>query len=246
MLRILRIVGVLVFVLLIGISSSRIQKQYTSGKLFERYNSQRKADITLLVVSIAALVALSSFEYISLKRRLLHRGYRPLRKEQDDPKTVNPSATDIYSAPETQDQWKGLRTRSSRPTKTHTFEFANVWMSVLRVYCIVLPVFYGYLLVEYMVHWVPHDLGNPFLTLFISALLILSGLTCFGIFSKKIWGIHCGYPLSIFHLIVFPIGTAAGLFMLIALAGVAPLFATEARKQRKKVLRKNRAKAVMA
>ena len=246
MLRVLRMVGVLVFVLLIGISSSRIQKQYTSGELFERFNSQRKSDITLLVVSVVALLALSCFEYISTRRRLSRRGYRSMPKEQDDPQAVDPSATNIYSAPETQDQWKARRTRSSRPAKTQTFEFVNLWMSILRVYCMVLPVFYFYLLVEFMVHWVPYDLGNPILTLSIVTLLLLSLLSGVGVFRKKMWGIQCGYPLAIFHLIIFPIGTVIGLLMLIALAGVAPEFATEARKRQKKALRKSRAKAVMA
>jgi hypothetical protein len=224
---------------LIGLSTNRLQNLYSSGELFEQYNSERKADITLLIVSLAALAAMGYFELSRTKRH--QKKYRYSAVKIDDEKEVLPPAskvTSIYSAPETLDKWAGRRSRNSRESHRDGFEMTDLWMQVLRVYCSVLPIVYLYVLVTYLLTWLPMGIGNPMLTLLLITVFVLSFLTSVGVFRKRMWGIHFGYAIAIFHLLIFPIGTAAGLLMLVALSGVSSEFSSIARTQRREMRRK--------
>jgi len=215
------------------LSANRLQRSFGSGELFERYNSERKANITILVFSLGGLVALGYFEYLRKKKKSERRGYIA-KKVEPVPPLENPKVTNIYSAPETLDKWNARRTRSSRSQHHDEFELTHLWLRVLRIYCAVLPIIYFYILVEYMVNWLPVGMGNVFWTILTVTLFILSVSTSVGFFRKQLWGIQCGYGIAIFHLLIFPIGTVSGLLMLIALAGVAPEFSADARRRRRK------------
>jgi nitrate reductase gamma subunit len=62
-------------------------------------------------------------------------------------------------------------------------------------------------------------------------------MTSVGILRKKTWGIKFGYSMAIFHLLIFPFGTAAGFVMLIGLMGATSEF-TPPRRRRLRVNRK--------
>ncbi len=231
MLRILRLLGILLFAMLIGISASSLQGLHQDGTLFERYNSQRKSNITLLVVSIFSLASLGYFEFRS-RRWQGKRGYRSVRVEED-PGVDGLDSTSIYSAPETIDQWEGRRTRTSKTRHRQPFDGTGFWMGLLRIYCIVLPVVYLYTLLNYLFLWLPSGAGHLFLTILFPILFLASALMSVGTFRKKIWGINFGYGIAIFHLLIFPVGTIAGLFLLVGLVGSSSEFAIPAREKRR-------------
>jgi len=239
MLRVMRIVGVIIFSILIGLSANRLQRLYSRGELFERYNSERRANITLFIFSVGGLVVLGSLEYLQRKRMAIRRGYVPLKIKKDLP-VENQKVTCIYSAPETIDKWDVRKTRSSRSRSSDWVGITDFWMRVLRVCCAVVPVAYLYILTEYVINWVSVGMGNLFLTVLVVFLFVLSGVTSFGVFRRKMWGVNCGYALAIFHLLIFPIGTAVGLLMLVSLAGATPEISTEVRENKRKARKEKR------
>ena len=107
------------------------------------------------------------------------------------------------------------------------------WMGLLRIYCVVLPVLYLYTLMDYLIHWLPSGANHLVLTILFPTLLLVSALTSAGILRKKTWGMKCGYAMAIFHLLIFPVGTIAGLLMLAGLVGAASEFKLSARKRRR-------------
>jgi hypothetical protein len=232
MLRTVRIIGVVVFSILVGLSANRLHRLYSAGELFEQYNSERKANVTLLVFSVGGLVALGYLEHLLKKRKQTRHGYVSMKVEEHSA-LKDAARTSIYSAPETIDEWEPRRTRSSRTRPRSEFEMIDLWMRIVRICCVIFPVIYLYLLVEYFVHWVPRGLGNLWVSVLVLLLFSLSVITSIGFFRRKLWGIHCGYAIAVFHLLIFPIGTAVGLLMLVALAGVASEFSAEDRKRRR-------------
>ncbi len=79
MLRMLRILGIVVFASMIGFSANSLRKMHESGELLDKYNSQRKADITLLGVSFLAISALGYFEVSRVRRLGQWHGFRHSR-----------------------------------------------------------------------------------------------------------------------------------------------------------------------
>jgi hypothetical protein len=72
-------------------------------------------------------------------------------------------------------------------------------------------------------------------------LLLGSVLASVGILRRKTWGIKFGYAMAVFHLLIFPFGTAAGFVMLIALMGVTSEFTVPRRRRiTRKAKHKNR------
>ena len=152
-----------------------------------------------------------------------------------------PASTSIYAAPQTVDEWQGPQQRFTTITSSrrkalpdlHFFKMTGMWMSILRVYCGVLPVIYSYIMVNYLFFWLPQGAGNLVLSIFFPLLLLGSVLTTVGVLRRKPWGIKFGYAMAIFHLLIFPFGTAAGFVMLIALMGVTSEFTTPRRRVRR-------------
>jgi len=241
MLRLLRISGILFFAVLIGFAANRMQELYETGTLFERYNSQRKADITLLATSICGIATLGFFEFARSRRRFEWRGYIPMKKEQRLA-VDGPDSAGIYAAPESIDEWQGRREHISKSHRRLDMDAVNFWMGLLRIYCIVLPVVYLYTFVNYLFFWLPGGAGSLVLTIMFPVLLLGSVLTSVGLLRKKAWGMSLGYTMAIFHLLIFPVGTFAGLVMLVALVGSTSEFIVPERKRRRAARRRARAK----
>ena len=244
MLRLLRITGILFFAVLIGFTANRLQGLFEDGTLFDRYNSARKANITLLVVSTFGLIILGFFEFYRARRRLERRGYATVEKDEN-PIDEGLDTASIYSSSKIVDPWDGRRTRTSRSRDHKKIEPARIWFGVLRIYSVVLPVVYFYALINYLLFWLPSGGGNTILTILLPSLLLLSVATSYGLLKKKTFGLHCGYGIAIFHLLLFPWGTAAGLILLVGLVGATSEFAIPAREHRRKTMQK-KAKRTLA
>ena len=107
-----------------------------------------------------------------------------------------------------------------------------MWMAFLRIYCGVLPVVYLYTFLNYVFLWLPSGAGNMFLSFIFPMLLFISVMASVGILRKKTWGVKFGYAIAIFHLLIFPLGTAAGFVMLIALVGTTSEFSKPVKRIR--------------
>lgn len=243
--RFLRISGILLFAALIGFATSRLYEQYDAGTLFERYNSQRKADITLLAVSICGFATIGFFGFVRPRRRLEQPGFgvMAIKKELEgqEPVVDAPGSTNIYAAPEAIDEWQGPgRMRVMKPRMS--FEISGLWIRLLRVYCGVLPVIYLYTLVNYLFFWLPSGAGNLVLSILFPVLFLGSVLASIGILRRKKWGLKFGYAMAIFHLLVFPVGTAAGLVMMVGLMGASSEFTLPKRRHLGKARKTKRRK----
>jgi len=239
--RLLCITGILFFAVLIGDTASRLQGLYKEGTLFEQYNSQRRADITLFTVSVCGLIALGYIEFIRPRRRVERPGFVSIPKGQDEPAGMDGSASSsIYSAPESIDEWQGPLPGMSKLRNRPKWQISGLWMGVLRVCCGVLPVVYLYTFLDYVFIWLPTGAGHLGLSILFPVLLLGAVLTSVGILRKKKWGMNVGYAMAIFHLLVFPLGTAAGFVMLIGLVGATSEFATPPRRRRTRKTKRSR------
>lgn len=243
MLRILRIVGILFFALMIGVSANNIRLMQESGELFEKYNSARRANITIFGASIIVVGILGAFELSRAKRAAESRGLRYGQPQRDDAvEDEPPVTTDIYSTPETKDAWGRKRGgRGLRAGYKEGVDLGVVWMSLLRVFCFALPVFYVVLLVTRILQGYTPDMEFWLPAGAFGFMALLSFLAATGLCMIKTWGYTLGYIVAIINLIVFPYGTALGLIVLVILVGTAPLFSVSDR-DRRRAMRKKAAK----
>lgn len=232
MVRLLYISGMIFFAVLIGDAAHRLQGMYESGTLFEEYNSERRSTITLLAASSFGLAALCVIEVVRLKRGSRRFPvFTAVNKGQQAPTASESKSRSIYTAPEAVDEWMDRRNHIRKPSRRQRMEIIGLWMGILRVYCGILPVVYTYTLVNYLFFWLPAGAGNLVLSILFPVLMLGSILTAVGILRRKTWGIKFGYAMAIFHLLIFPVGTAAGFVMLIGLMGATAEFAPSRRKR---------------
>lgn len=244
MVRVLYISGMVFFAVLIGDTAHRLQGLYHEGTLFEQYNSERRAAITLLAVSSLGLATLCVIQVVRLRRRFEHHSFASMDKEQE-PVVDGTESTSIYAAPKAVDEWQDRGLRIRKPSRRQSLEIVGLWMGILRIYCGVLPVIYSYTLLNYLFLWLPSGAGNWIYSILFPVLLLGSVLTSVGILRKKTWGIKFGYAMAIFHLLIFPFGTAAGFVMLIGLMGATSEFSAP-RRSRHPVRRKAKRKKLQS
>ncbi len=234
MLRIVRIFAIIVFALLLGFSANALGKMYQSGTLLERYNSERKSSVTLATLSVLALVSLGAFEMRKMgKVSEKHRyGERRYTKDQGPAENVNPSS--IYASRTTVDEWKGKRISSSRSSRRRSEPvryLPEVWMAILRFFCLILPLAYTALFAMLYMRGFGKSIGPWAFSGICSAFLTLNIVVAIGVFLKKTWGLSLGYLLAILNLVIFPVGTALGLILLILLVGASSLFSAPSRSR---------------
>lgn len=238
MLRMLRIIGVVLFAFLVGLSANSLREMQESGALLEKYNSQRKADITLLVFSFMALGGLGYFELDRFNRASRRRTYAdgPVPEEPENAEGLDSAS--IYAAPQTVERWGGRRTRSSKP---HTSKSRNkvikddrsIRLILLKVMCMVLPVLYLGLMMFNLMSDHEDTMLDILLPSLFGGLLLLSLATLIGVMAKKLWGLKLGYILALFNLLIFPTGTIAGLFLIMGLVAASSVFAEFAMTRRR-------------
>ena len=235
MLRVSRIVGIVAFAMLIGVSAHWLTQMYKAGSLFERYNNQRRVDVTLLVVSLIGLCSLSSFEIKHLRKPSSPNGF--FGRQHDEWKSkvrIAENTSSIYTAPTVVDEWKGKRARQGdlnnrKPVRN----MPEIWMSFLSVVILVMLVTY---VTIYAVLSVQHSVQSLLIVpSAFSVLTLITLITIFGLSRRKMWGLQLGYLLAVVNLVVFPIGTVFGLLLLIGLVGSSPLFHHGASKKSMRV-----------
>ena len=249
MLRVMRIIGIIIFACLVGLSANSLYEMYETGQLLDAYNSSRRSSLTLLGFSILALGVLGYFERKCV-RKIMTRGIGFGRTRYDSEKedvVYEQDTTSIYAAPKTMDVWQGHRMNSLKPrNKKQKVAMTSVWMGILQICSVVFPLLYSGLLVRSLMKVDPENgLWWLFPSLFL-ALLIFSIFTGFGLMTKRAWGMQQGYLLAIFNLLIFPFGTAFGLFLLMGLVGSTELFAIPARERRRQAQNKASKKATAA
>jgi hypothetical protein len=242
MLRFLRVAGIVVFALLVGIAANNLWNMHLDGNLTERYNSARKANITLVFFSLAAVGVLGYFELYRM--RSIGRGRVPYgrrhRAEADEGRAITDGTdtANIYSAPPTVDDWKGRRTRSSKSRQKQRMEQSGIWLWWLRICCVAVPLIYGSLLAKTLL--APADAQElPWLLpAALGAMVLFSAVTAIGLLARKAWGMALGYVVAICNLMVFPFGTVLGLFLIMGLAGSSAEFMVPDSKKRRAARRK--------
>lgn len=237
MLRGLRILGIIVFALLVAFAAHTLKSMYESGALMDRYNHGRKANITLLAISVVAVGALGWFELLSMRRRLIRRAYGERRytdKEEEGVEGLD--STSIYAAPETRDEWKvrrASRPRNRRPRMADLRDQASIWLGLTRLCCVIMPILYLSLMGYHMTHMDPTQEAAWLVPTGLGVLGTFSLVVAMGVFRLKTWGLSSGYVLAICNLVIFPYGTALGLFLLIGLVGSSSEFVLSQRNKRK-------------
>lgn len=258
MLRVLRIAGIVVFGLLIGLSAHDLKSMHESGELFETYNSRRRAELALLSGCIIGVAALSFFELRRI-RRLGQRYAFGERSYQDssDPDRREFGAGDIYSSSKSVEIWNGRKSRppGSRPSRRHTSrsrmgkkvqsDGIGFWMGLLSLICLILPFIYGGLLAYSIISGGEDALLSALARGVFSVMLLLSVTVLIGILKKAAWGMMAGCLLAICNLLIFPYGTALGLFLIVGLVGSSQHFAV-AEKKRSRAKSASRSRAATA
>jgi hypothetical protein len=238
MTRVLRYVGIVAFAFLIGLSANALVSMYESGTFFETYNSSRRANLTLMCFSVTGLVTLLGVE-LFLKTRRSRRFLYGENRYQDKKEKPSSAHADIYAVSHDVDEWKSRKTRSSRSAGTHSVDITDIWQMILRTSCLLVPFLLFFIVVRQASRASVDILQRPVelgIALFVALFALL---TASGIHQKKIWGYICGYMIAIINLILFPLGTALGLVMLLALSGTSPILfdLLKQRARRKRRLR---------
>lgn len=247
MMRLLYISGMIFFAVLMGDCADRLRKEYRAGTLFDEFNSVRRSAVSLLAISSTGLGALGILEAVRIRRRA-ERGTSasfgmPREKRQD---SQLPAASDIYTAPSTVDAWPHRVPRiSGRPARRSlramlTRSRIGFWMSILRISSAVLPTVYVFILLYYLIFWVAAGIGIWWLSILFPMLLLGAIVTAAGILRRKSWGRRAGFVMAVFHLLIFPIGTFAGLIMMIALIGATSEFDAISRRRGSRRARRRR------
>ncbi len=235
MLRFLRLAGIIVFALFVGFSAHALRLMHQSGELCEPYNSRRKSNITLLVFSGISLGVLGYFEMTRFRR--LEQRYRYGRcshRDDADGAVGDRDASSIYAAPKAVDEWNWRRTRGPSVGKRPRSAPIVFWKPFLQVLSLALPITYGVLAVFQLLSGAA---GGAEFILWVSVysfLALFSVLVAIGVFFVRAWGLTCGYLLAIFNLFIFPLGTVAGLLLLIGLVGSSSDFALAEQEKRRK------------
>ncbi|MEA2069020.1 MAG: hypothetical protein U9P12_07460 [Verrucomicrobiota bacterium] len=241
MLRALRVIGIIVFAVLVGIAANTLWKMHETGELLEAYNSSRKTNVTLIVFSLVALGTLGYFELAYVNRLGARRGYGSDRQAKGEGKDVVDSldTTSIYAAPKTMDAWQGRRSHSSKSRHRRQKEPTTVWMGLLRICCVLMPFVYVGLLGINLAKVAGHATKAAWLLPSIFAgMTLVSIIASIGILTRKTWSMGIGYLLAMCNLMIFPVGTALGLFLLMGLVGASSEFASPDRERRRAARRK--------
>jgi len=236
MLSVIRLVGIVIFAVILGLAANSLREMHDDGTLFNQYNSERKSSITLLAVSVVALVSLGSFEMKEMGKHNTSKRFGDRRYTESKTEEVAPIKTSsIYAAPQSVDEWKERRISAS-PSRRHRHKVAmdhpEDWLRLLQLICAALPAFYITIFAVLYAQGVGQSLGPWVFTSICACFIGLNIFTAIGVFRTKAWGLSMGYLLAILNLVIFPVGTIIGLILLISLVGSSAQFPQPARPPR--------------
>ncbi len=109
----------------------------------------------------------------------------------------------------------------------------EICLGVLRALYVLQPFVYGLILAVLYSNGIGRVLGQWAFASVSCALILSAAGAAIGILKRKIWGLSLGYALAVVNLVVFPVGTLAGLLLLVALVGASPAFKGAPRLARK-------------
>ena len=238
MLRILRIIGVVVFAFLIGLSTYFLQQVYRSGVLLEGYSREWRASVTLLVFSVIGFSLAGYFEVYLLRQR---KPDRTGLSDQAGKVSVREgvSTANIYAAPKTLEKWQGHRARASKQGHLNLHKITIFWLGLLRIAAFSILATYTLLFVFCLAD---SSGALPVLCSMFGFMLMLSLVSVVGIVMEEAWGLVVGYAIALVHLPVFPLGTVVGLILLVSLVGATPWFILSSLEQRRVLRRKRQRK----
>ncbi len=244
MLRLLRIAGMGIAALVIGTSVQSLLRMQVSGALYEPYNHEPRAAAALIAVSMLGAAALAYFELRCFLQQRERRSYGRNRGPERDARDAQMhDHTDIYAAVESDELWTIRKPRSSRahrsrrrPARFNAAESipragGSIWVGVLTFAGVVQLLVYGGLVGVSFVFVQDDAVFSRLLQSVFSLLLALSVLLLVGILRRAVWGMTVGYLLAVCSLLIFPYGTAAGLFLVICLAGASGPIAAAAKQR---------------
>lgn len=242
MLRIFRVTGILFFALMIGVSANNLWEMGRNGELFERFNSERRTNITVMSASILAVIGFGALELIRTRRVSEERGFGGVFHEQEDASDADSgAAADIYASSKSMDQWDARHRSAHRPAShKHTTELASIWMGLLSLCCLAIPGFHIFRLVQMFRSGFGGEAFEWVVLIGYALITLLSFAMAVGIGLKRMWGYTLGYGVAICNLLVFPVGTGIGLMTLVGLVGAAPLFVEPEQKRRRQARRAQR------
>jgi hypothetical protein len=233
----LRVAAIILFALMLGFSAHSLRKMQEAGQLFDRYNSQRKASITLFGTSIIALLGLSAFEIRRMRKPRGARRYGEIRytDQQELPDEVSKCSC-IYASRTSSDDWPARRVGSSRSRSIQPRRSPpETWMAVLRIICLVIPCINIVLFSLLYLNSRGHP-GDAWILPALCSVFVLLGIaTAIGVFNRQGWGMSVGYLTAIINLVLFPIGTVMGLLLFIGLVGSSEIFSDASRKSAKRL-----------
>jgi hypothetical protein len=245
MLRSLRVIGIIVFAVLAGLSANTLKQMQENGELREAYNSRKKANATLLVFSVLSMSAIGFFElpHLGGARRRRGSSRRHHRSHDFEPSREEQDTTSIYSAPKTMEKWNKnhIRTPSnhSKPAKkSNTF-----WLRFFPIFCVIMTLIYLGMTVHFFLKVHDDPVVGMTLKIVFGLLSALSVITTLGVMQTKMWGITMGYVLAVCNMLIFPVGTAFGLFLMMGLMLASSGFMEKEQEKRKKSRRRSEKRA---
>jgi hypothetical protein len=114
------------------------------------------------------------------------------------------------------------RHRSLTQERNFASEMSAICMMILRILSATLPFFYAAVLAVIDTHGVAETVGVWVFAFICLLVAVLSILFAVSVFMETTWGLVMGYLLAMLNLIVFPIGTGVGIFLLVLLLGASP------------------------
>ncbi|MDF7807243.1 hypothetical protein P4E94_07335 [Pontiellaceae bacterium B12219] len=241
MLRSLRVIGIVVFAVLAGLSANTLKQMQESGELQEAYNSRKKANVTLLFFSVFSMGAIGFFELPhsrGSRRRSHRRSGKHHRSAEWETPTDEQDMTSIYSAPKTMEKWNRNHIRPSNTKRKEKKKTSTFWLVLLPVCSVIVTLLYLGMTVHFFMKVHDDPVVGMTLQIVFGLLSVLSLITSLGVMQTKMWGITAGYALAVCNMLIFPVGTAFGLFLMMALMLASPGFMEQEREKRKKSRRK--------
>jgi hypothetical protein len=240
MLRSLRVIGIIVFAVLAGLSANTLKQMQEAGKLQEAYNSRKKANVTVLIFSVISMGGIGFFELSQLRGSRRRRGFsrKYHHSHEEDATGEELDTTSIYTAPKTLEKWDRHHIRTSSNKSKPTKKLSTFWLEFLPVVCVIMTVVYLGLTVYHILNINDDRFVGVTLMIIFGLLSLLSLGTTIGVMQKKMWGITVGYVLSVCNMLIFPVGTAFGLLLMMGLMMASSGLLEHEQESRRKSRRK--------
>ena len=223
--RMLRVCAILICAVVLGCSVHLLVTLHQTDRVFADYQSN-------LVYILGALVLLSILIVLEVHhtRSKVYRKLRQRSRHHDSRSGESAIGREnFYSVNAPQDVWDVKRRSRNKTHSSRRADPLNVAQSRVRgikVLGLVLPVLYLSVLVYLFFGNDGALLWNGWLAItFYSALFGVAAIFAIGAWLEQEWTITCGYLLAVLNMGFFPVGTVAGLVLVVVMIGATSSFA---------------------